>query len=179
MGVILPLADLALFGQEQHARGARIVFTNGHFDLLHIGHVRYLQAARGCGDLLVVGVNDDPSTAARKGAFRPIIPADERAEILAALACVDAVVVFAGLTADQPITLLMPAVYVKGGDYALTDDEERAGKRRLPEAPLVRAYGGTVVTVPLVPGQSTTAIERTILRAHGCAEMKETDGEGD
>lgn len=176
MGVILQLADLALFGQEQRARGERIVFTNGHFDLLHVGHVRYLQAARGCGDLLVVGVNDDPSTAARKGEFRPIIPAGERAEILTALACVDAVVVFAGLTADQPIRLLMPTVYVKGGDYAITDDEERAGKRRLPEAPLVRAYGGRVVTVPLVPGRSTTEIERTILRAHGCVETKETDG---
>ncbi len=179
MGVIVQLADLAAFGREQRARKVRIVFTNGHFDLLHIGHVRYLQAAREFGDLLVVGVNDDTSTTARKGAFRPIIPAAERAEVIAALGCVDAVAVFAGLTADQPIALLQPDIYVKGGDYAITEDEERAGKTRLPEAPLVRAYGGAVVTVPLVPSRSTSEIERAILRAHGCAGTKETHGESD
>ncbi len=177
MGAILPLTDLAAFGRERRARRMRIVFTNGHFDLLHVGHVRYLRAARGFGDLLVVGVNDDTSTTARKGAFRPIIPAGERAEVLAALACVDAVVVFAGLTADEPIALLKPDIYVKGGDYAISEAEERAGKTRLPEAPLVRAYGGSVVTVPLVPGRSTTDIERVILRAHGCIAAKETHGE--
>ena len=176
MGPIVPMADLAAFGRAHRARHARIVFTNGHFDLLHVGHVRYLQAARAFGDLLVVGVNDDASTTARKGTFRPIIPAAERAEIIAALGCVDAVVLFAGLTADQPIALLQPAIYVKGGDYATTDDEERAGKTRLPEAPLVRAYGGVVVTVPLSPGRSTTDIERAILHAHGCTDRKETHG---
>jgi len=170
------LADLARFGREHRARRTRIVFTNGHFDLLHVGHIRYLQAARGFGDLLVVGVNDDPSTTARKGAFRPIVPASERAEILAALGCVDAVVLFAGLTADEPIALLEPDVYVKGGDYAVSEAEEEGGKKPLPEAPLVRAYGGEVVTVPLVPGRSTTDIERAILRAHGCVGANETDG---
>lgn len=179
MGDIVQLADLARYGREQRARKARIVFTNGHFDLLHVGHVRYLQAARAFGDLLVVGLNDDASTTARKGTSRPIIPAGERAEVLAALGCVDAVVQFAGLTADTPILLLKPDVYVKGGDYAITAEEERAGKTRLPEAPLVRAYGGTVVTVPLLLGRSTTDIERTILRAHGCIEAKETHGEDD
>ncbi len=179
MGVILQLADLALFGEQYRTRGMRVVFTNGHFDLLHVGHVRYLQAARACGDALVVGVNDDASTTVRKGVSRPIVPVGERAELLAALRCVDAVVVFAGLTADQPIALLKPAIYVKGGDYAITDDEERMGKMRLPEAPFVRAYGGAVVTIPLVPGRSTTDIERAILRAHGCIETKETHGEND
>lgn len=176
MGTILPMADLAAFGRVQRARQARIVFTNGHFDLLHVGHVHYLQAARAFGDLLVVGVNDDASTTTRKGTFRPIIPAAERAEVIAALGCVDAVVVFAGLTAEQPIALLQPNVYVKGGDYAINDDEERAGKVRLPEAPLVRAYGGAVVTVPLATGRSTTDIEHAILRAHGCTDAKETHG---
>ncbi len=179
VGVVLPLADLALFGEQHRARGARIVFTNGHFDLLHVGHVRYLQAARACGDALVVGVNDDASTMARKGAARPIVPVAERAELVAALRCVDAVVVFAGLTADQPIALLKPAIYVKGGDYAISEEEEQMGKTRLPEAPLVRAYGGAVVTIPLAPGRSTTDIERAILRAHGCIETKETNGEDD
>ncbi len=179
MGVTLQLADLAAFGHEYRARGARIVFTNGHFDLLHVGHLRYLQSARGYGDLLVVGINDDAGTTARKGSFRPIIPAVERAEMIAALGSVDAVVVFVGLTADQPIALLKPDVYVKGGDYAVSDDEERAGKTPLPEAPLVRAYGGEVRTIPLVPGRSTTEIERAILRAHGCVETKVTDGKDD
>jgi rfaE bifunctional protein nucleotidyltransferase chain/domain len=179
MGAILQLADLAAFGRERRARNERIVFTNGHFDLLHVGHVRYLRMARSFGDLLVVGLNDDTSTTARKGPFRPIIPVGERAEVLAALGCVDAVVPFTGLTADEPILLLQPAVYVKGGDYAITDAEERAGKTPLPEAPLVRAHGGVVMTVPLSPGRSTTDIERAILRAHGCIEAKETHGEDD
>jgi rfaE bifunctional protein nucleotidyltransferase chain/domain len=176
MGQILSLSELADYGTRQRADGRRIVFTNGHFDLLHIGHIRYLQAARAHGDVLTVGVNDDASTAVRKGAGRPIIPATERAETLAALACVDAAVVFAGLKADEPIALLKPDVYVKGGDYALTPEEEREGKTPLPEAPMVRAYGGAVVTVALVPGRSTTDIVRAILRAHGCREAVSPDG---
>lgn len=179
MGIILHLTDLTAFGRHHRARHARIVFTNGHFDLLHVGHVRYLQVARGFGDLLVVGLNDDASTTARKGLLRPIIPAVERAEMLAALGCVDAVVLFAGLTADEPLALLKPDVYVKGGDYAASAAEEAAGRMPLPEAPLVRAYGGDVVTVPLVPGRSTTEIERAILRAHGCSGAKGTHGTDD
>ncbi len=135
MGNVLALTNLAAFGATLHADGKRVVFTNGHFDLLHVGHVRYLQAARALGDVLIVGVNDDVSTTARKGTGRPIIPAAERAELLAALACVDAAVVFDGLTAAEPIRLLRPDIYVKGGDYATTPEEERAGKTPLPEAP--------------------------------------------
>jgi D-glycero-beta-D-manno-heptose 1-phosphate adenylyltransferase len=176
MGQVIPLSGLAEYGARQRAGGQRIVFTNGHFDLLHIGHIRYLQAARAYGDVLVVGVNDDPSTTARKGAGRPIIPASERAETLAALACVDRAVIFAGMTADEPIRLLQPDVYVKGGDYALSPEEERAGKTPLPEAPTVRGYGGAVVTVALVPGRSTTDIVRSILRVHGCQEADSTHG---
>lgn len=169
MGRVLALDGLTAYGETLRAAGQRIVFTNGHFDLLHVGHVRYLQAARAFGDALVVGVNDDAGTTARKGDARPIIPADERAELLAALGCVDATVVFPGLTADVPISLLRPDIYVKGGDYAVDESEERAGKAPLPEAPLVRAYGGVVRTVPLVTGRSTTAIVQHILRAAGCA----------
>lgn len=162
MGIVLPIHDLAAYGERLRSEGERVVFTNGHFDLLHVGHVRYLQAARGFGDALVVGVNDDESTTERKGDGRPIIPAAERAELLAALACVDAAVVFAGLTADAPIRLLRPAVYVKGGDYAVNEDEAQAGKTPLPEAPLVRSLGGAVRTVALVPGRSTSEIVRRI-----------------
>lgn len=176
MGQVIALSDLADYGARQRAAGRRVVFTNGHFDLLHVGHVRYLQAARAYGDVLVVGVNDDASTTARKGPGRPIIPAVERAETLAALSCVDVALVFAALTAGEPIRLLRPDVYVKGGDYATSADEERAGKTPLPEAPAVRSYGGTVMTVPLVPGRSTTDIVRSILRAHGCREAGSARG---
>lgn len=175
MGIVLRLDELDAYGARWRAAGKHVVFTNGHFDILHIGHIRYLQAARHFGDVLVVGVNDDASTTARKGPARPIIPAAERAEMLAALDCVDAAVVFAALTAHEPIARLMPAVYVKGGDYATTAAEERAGRTPLPEAPAVRAYGGEVVTVNLVPGRSTTDIVRAILRAHGCTPR---DGDG-
>lgn len=170
MGRVMDLTDLAGYGARMRADKKTVVFTNGHFDVLHIGHIRYLEAARARGDVLVVGVNDDASTTARKGPGRPIIPASERAETLAALACVDVAVVFAALTADEPIRLLMPDVYVKGGDYATSPEEERAGKTPLPEAPLVRSYGGRVVTVAHVPGRSTTDIVRSILRAYGCPE---------
>src|SRR6266699_2967331 len=121
---IVELEDLSNRCKNLRSAGKKIVATNGHFDLLHVGHVRYLQAARALGDLLVVGVNDDTSTTARKGLGRPIIPADE------------------------PIALLRPDIYVKGGDYATTDADARAGKTPLPEAPLVRSYGGAIVTIP-------------------------------
>lgn len=176
MGRVLALGELAGYGARQRADGKRVVFTNGHFDLLHIGHVRYLQAARAYGDVLVVGVNDDASTTARKGPGRPIIPAAERAETLAALGCVDVAVIFAALTADEPIRLLRPDVYVKGGDYATSPADEQAGKTPLPEAPTVRSYGGAVVTVSLVPGRSTTDIVRQILRAAGCTPTELPNG---
>lgn len=176
MGSIVLLSELSEIGESLRARGAKIVFTNGHFDLLHVGHVRYLAAARALGDALIVGVNDDVSAAARKGPTRPILPASQRAELLAALQVVDAVVVFPALTADEPIALLQPDIYVKGGDYATTPAEERAGKTPLPEAPLVRQYGGVVQTIPLVAGSSTTDIVNRILRAHGCKPEDHTDG---
>jgi rfaE bifunctional protein nucleotidyltransferase chain/domain len=125
----------------------RTVFTNGCFDLLHVGHVRYLQAARACGDRLVVGLNSDASVAGLKGPTRPLVAEDERAEVLAALACVDFVTIFSEPTADALLAALRPQVYAKGGDY--TPDS-------LPEAPTVRAYGGEIAIIPFVPGRSTT-----------------------
>ncbi|HEY7066958.1 MAG TPA: D-glycero-beta-D-manno-heptose 1-phosphate adenylyltransferase [Chloroflexota bacterium] len=131
------------------ARGGRLVLTNGCFDLLHVGHVRYLQAARRLGDWLVVGVNADASVRLLKGPTRPLVPAAERAEVLAALACVDAVVLFDTPTAEPLVAALRPEVYVKGADYT---------EATLPEARLVRANGGTVALLPTVPGASTTAL---------------------
>jgi rfaE bifunctional protein nucleotidyltransferase chain/domain len=133
------------------AAGGRVVFTNGCFDLLHVGHVRCLQAARDLGDTLVVGVNSDVSVRRLKGEGRPIVPADERAELLAALACVDYVTIFEESSPEELLAFLRPDLHVKGGDYREQD---------LPEAPLVRSWGGQVVLLPLTPGRSTTELVR-------------------
>lgn len=160
---MIPFDELEALGARLRAEGKRVVFTNGHFDLLHVGHARYLQAARALGDVLVVGVNDDASTRRRKGPGRPIVPAEERAELLAALACVDYATIFPGDTAEDAVRRLRPDIYVKGGDYALDETEQAAGKLPWPEAAIVRAYGGQVTTVPLTPGRSTSDIVRHIL----------------
>ncbi|MDB5096885.1 MAG: rfaEb [Cyanobacteria bacterium RYN_339] len=131
------------------------VFTNGVFDLMHVGHLRYLQAARALGDRLVVGVNADSSVKRlNKGPDRPILPEAERAELLAGLACVDFVTIFDEPTADAVLAALKPHVYCKGGDY--TPDS-------LPEAPTVRAYGGRIEILAFVPGRSTTSLIARIL----------------
>ncbi|MDI3339454.1 MAG: adenylyltransferase/cytidyltransferase family protein [Sphaerobacter sp.] len=162
MGQLIPFEALTELGERLRAEGKRVVFTNGHFDLLHVGHLRYLAAARALGDVLVVGVNDDAVTRRRKGPDRPIVPEAERAELVAGLACVDYVTIFHEETAEAAIQRLRPDVYVKGGDYALDEQDRRAGKQPLPEAAVVRAYGGAVCTVPLVPGRSTTDLVRRI-----------------
>lgn len=129
--------------------GCRLVFTNGVFDLLHAGHVRLLEAARGMGDMLIVGLNSDASVKGLgKGPDRPIHQQVDRAEVLGALRCVDAVVVFDEPTPIKLIRALRPEVHVKGGDYRAED---------LPETAVVREYGGTVVIVPLLEGRSTSA----------------------
>lgn len=165
MGEIVSVDAIAELGRRLRADGRRIVFTNGHFDLLHVGHLRYLQAARALGDLLVVGVNDDATVTQRKGPARPIIPAVERAELLAGLACVDYVTIFHDLAAGPTIDALRPDVYVKGGDYTV-EGETAPGKQPLPEAALVRAYGGEVRILPLLPDHSSSRIERQIIERH-------------
>jgi rfaE bifunctional protein nucleotidyltransferase chain/domain len=151
MGAIVPFSKLGDLGERLRAAGQHVVFTNGHFDLLHVGHLRYLEAARALGDALVVGVNDDTVTTARKGPGRPVLPEDERAELLAGLACVDYVTIFHEPTAEFAVALLRPDVYVKGGDYA-------PGGAALPEARVVASYGGQTTILPLTPGRSTTEI---------------------
>lgn len=150
---VLDLDAAAALVDQLRAAGRRIVFTNGVFDLLHLGHVRYLQAARAEGDALVVGINSDRSVRAIKGPSRPIVPAAERAEVLAALACVDAVVVFDEETPAVVIERLRPDVLVKGADWAAD---------RIVGRESVEARGGRVVRVPLEPGQSTTGIVERI-----------------
>ena len=134
---------------EWRRQGRRIVFTNGVFDLLHPGHVRYLQAARAHGDVLVVAVNSDRSVRANKGPSRPITPARERAELLAALSCVDAVVEFDEDTPAEIIRRLQPDVLVKGADWPAD---------RIVGRDTVEARGGRVVRVPVEQGYSTSVI---------------------
>ena len=127
----------------------RVVFTNGCFDLLHLGHLRTLLAARKEGDALVVGVNSDASVRRLKGEKRPLNPERERAALLAAMECVDIVVIFEEDTPLRVIETLKPDVHVKGGDYREED---------LPEAPVIRSYGGEIVLAKLLPGHSTTEL---------------------
>lgn len=136
--------------------GQRIVFTNGCFDLLHVGHLRTLQWAKNQGDVLVVGLNSDAGVRRLKGPTRPLTPAAERAELLAGFTCVDYVVVFEEDTPAALLARLRPAVHVKGGDYR--PDE-------LPEAELVRSFGGEVRVTPLVAGRSTSRLEEMLREA--------------
>jgi D-glycero-beta-D-manno-heptose 1-phosphate adenylyltransferase len=158
---ILDWPALLRIREQARAAGATVVWTNGCFDLLHAGHVRNLEAARAFGDLLVVGINSDASVRGLKGPGRPILPAAQRCELVAALACVDYAVVF-----DEPVPLgaisrLKPDVHCKGADYA-----PPAGKP-IPEAAVVAAYGGRLEFFPLVPGLSTTDLLRRVRRAEG------------
>jgi D-beta-D-heptose 7-phosphate kinase/D-beta-D-heptose 1-phosphate adenosyltransferase len=150
--------SLSFFLSTCRSDGRRVVFTNGVFDILHVGHVTYLEAARSLGDALVVGVNSDASVRRlNKGPERPINPELARAQVLRALRCVDAVVIFDD---DTPYTLIAeiePDVLVKGGDYD-PDELDASSKRYMVGSDLVRAKGGIVAAIPLVDGFSTTAI---------------------
>ena len=139
---------------ENLRREKKIVFTNGCFDIIHAGHVRYLTAAKNFGDVLIVGLNDDESVRRLKGASRPINSQDDRAEVLLGLKAVDHVIFFGEQTAENLIAEVKPDVYVKGGDYTLDT---------LPEAKIVQSYGGRVEFVNLVAGRSTTKIVEKIL----------------
>ncbi|WP_298437097.1 D-glycero-beta-D-manno-heptose 1-phosphate adenylyltransferase, partial [Geobacter sp.] len=142
----------------EKGRGRRIVFTNGCFDLLHVGHVKYLQKAKGFGDILVLGLNSDASVRRLKGEKRPLIGEEERAHILAALDCIDYVVIFDEDTPLRLIETLRPAVLVKGGDYT---PEGVVGRE------VVESYGGRVELVQFVDGRSTTNIIEKILNSYG------------
>jgi len=160
MGEFVPSWDrLAKELNVRRAAGARIVSTNGVFDLLHVGHLRYLQAARRCGDLLVVGVNSDACTRLLKGPTRPFVPEEERAEMLAGLGCVDYVTLFDDPTPVPLLEKIRPHLHVKGGDYQIDT---------MPETAVVRQYGGDVITVDFVPAHSSSGIiERIAASARG------------
>jgi len=145
---IVGRAELLRAVRALQRAGKKVVFTNGCFDLLHVGHVRYLQEARALGDALVVGVNSDASVRGLKGPGRPLTPARDRAEVLAALACVDYVTVFGGATPQRLIAAVQPDVLVKGGDWLV---ERIVGRE------VVEARGGRVVSIPFVKDRSTSA----------------------
>lgn len=153
---ILPLEAAARAIGRRRRRGERVVFTNGCFDLVHAGHARYLNRARALGDVLVIGLNTDASVRRLKGPSRPIVRQRHRAQMLAALGCVDYVVFFPDPTPERLIRALKPDVLVKGADWKA---DEIAGGR------FVRSYGGRVTTVPLVRGLSTSEIIRRIKKS--------------
>jgi D-glycero-beta-D-manno-heptose 1-phosphate adenylyltransferase len=146
MGEVLDRDQLLAQVARNRARGLTHAFANGGFDLLHVGHVRYLEAARGEADRLIVAINDDESVRGLKGAGRPIVPAAERAELVAGLRAVDYVIIFSGPTVAPLLTLLKPEVHCKGTDYTM---------ETVPERDTVRAYGGRIAIVGDAKGHST------------------------
>ena len=154
---IVELEDLSGRCKNLRSAGKKIVATNGCFDLLHVGHVRYLQAARALGDLLVVGLNGDDSIHELKGAGRPITTQSDRAEILAALACVDLVTIFPEIRATKFLAAVRPAVYVKGGDYTpRTLDEE--------ELTILNEVEAAIRLIPFETGYSTSGLIERICK---------------
>ena len=147
--MLIPSERIEEYAAILRAAGLRVVFTNGCFDILHVGHVRYLAAARALGDVLILGLNSDASVRRLKGETRPVNSEADRAEVVGALKSVDAVVIFGEDTAEELIAKVRPAVYAKGGDYT---------RETLPEARIVESYGGEVAFIPLVAGKSTTNI---------------------
>lgn len=148
---ILNAEELRAIGQKMRGEGRKLVFTNGCFDLLHAGHVRYLQAARALGDALAVAINGDESVRALKGDGRPLNRAVDRAEVIAALACVDHVIVFPEVRATQLLEKVRPAIYVKGGDYTTEtlDAQERGSLERA---------GAEIRILPFEDGFSTSSL---------------------
>ena len=147
--------DLLKLVEERQNNGERAVFTNGCFDLIHVGHLRYLEKARRLGDFLIIGLNSDSSVQKLKGKGRPFMPEKDRAEILSALVFVDYVVIFSEETPEKLIGALKPDFHVKGGDYRKED---------LPELKIVETYGGEIVILDHVPGKSTTNISEEIIK---------------
>jgi rfaE bifunctional protein nucleotidyltransferase chain/domain len=154
---IIPWDKLSEWRKRFRANGKELVVTNGCFDILHLGHVTYLETARNFGDALLVGINGDEATRQLKGAGRPVNSEDDRAAILAALESVSAVCIFAERTATKFLAAVQPDIYVKGGDYTLetlNQDERHA----------VESAGGKIKIIPFVPGKSTTALLEKISR---------------
>jgi D-glycero-beta-D-manno-heptose 1-phosphate adenylyltransferase len=156
MGKIVSQDDLIRLAAQEKSHGRRVVFTNGCFDLLHPGHVRCLAEARALGDVLVVAINSDGSVRGNKGPERPLVPQQDRAEVLAALSSVDYVTIFDEPTPRELISRVLPNILVKGADWA---PDEVAGREE------VEAAGGRVISIPLAQGYSTTSLVQRIRKA--------------
>jgi rfaE bifunctional protein nucleotidyltransferase chain/domain len=154
---LISWAALAAWREDVRARGKRLVVTNGCFDILHLGHVTYLETARNLGDLLLIGVSGDDSVRQLKGANRPVNNEQDRAAVLAALASVDGVCIFTEKAASRFLSLAKPDIYVKGGDYTLETLNQK-------ERHIVEEAGGKISILPFVPGKSTTALLEKISR---------------
>ena len=150
---VLSIEELARALELDRREGKKIVTTNGIFDVLHVGHARYLKAARALGDVLVVCVNTDACTKKLKGETRPFVPELERAELVASLACVSYVALFDDLTPALILSMIRPDIHVKGGDYQI---------EQMPETEVVRRYGGEVVLIQFEEGHSTTGLTERI-----------------
>ncbi len=159
----LTLTELVVLRRRWRADGRTVVLTNGVFDLLHYGHLRYLYAARDLGDVLVVGLNSDSSTRRYKGPLRPFVSEAERAALLLALEPVDYVAIFDEPTAEQLVRELQPEIYCKGGDYGGAEGFTKP----LPEAEVVAGYGGHVELIPYLPGHSTSDLVELIRARYG------------
>lgn len=155
---IKSLEEIVRWREDLREAGKKLVFTNGCFDILHVGHVRYLNRARSLGDRLVVALNSDRSVRQIKGAPRPVVPEMERAEVLAALACVNYLFIFDDLTPQRIIDAIVPDILVKGSDWELSHVIGRE---------TVESAGGFVLTVPLVEGASTSGIIRKVIDRFG------------
>lgn len=156
------LAELVRLRDGWRREGRKLVWTNGCFDLLHAGHARSLHDARALGDILIVGINSDASVRALKGAARPLMCEQDRAELLAALADVDYVTVFSEPDPAAALSLLQPDIHCKGAEYA-------DGSRPIPERAVVEGYGGQVRFLPLHPGRSTTGLIERLLASSGAS----------
>lgn len=154
-------AAIRVVREQARSDGKTVVWTNGCFDLLHVGHIRNLQAAKQFGDVLIVGVNSDNSVRRLKGPKRPLIPQDERAETLAALECVDYVIIFDDLDPGSILSRIRPDVHCKGADYAPPHGNP------IPEAETIASYGGRIEFLPLTPGKSTSALVEFIIQSTG------------
>ncbi|WP_371372145.1 D-glycero-beta-D-manno-heptose 1-phosphate adenylyltransferase [Sporomusa aerivorans] len=151
--IIVKRDDISAIVSKEKAAGKTIVFTNGCFDILHAGHVRYLNGAKALGDCLIIGLNSDESVRSLKGPARPVNGQDDRAEVLAGLRAVDYVVIFHEKTAEIIVSEIKPDIYAKGGDYCI---------QNLPERQAVEAYGGRIVLIPEVAGRSSSNIIKKI-----------------
>ncbi len=154
---IKSLSELKQIADTLKRQNKRIVFTNGCFDILHVGHVKYLQEAKSLGDVLIIGLNTDWSVCANKGPLRPLVGEQDRAEVLAALSCVDYIVMFDEFTPEKLIEEIVPNILVKGGDYQIDDIKGRE---------CVEANNGRVISIPFIPDKSTTNLIKLIIERY-------------